>query len=405
MSEDKLRLSTNILGCKFLIKFPKDIEILLVAETLLAFLEGFFATSISELMAHTEAITINIIRTEEDYSLIYTYDELTTEYNITVNNFDITTENRGLIHDSILNLTIDILVRHFMSKDNMSHIENLFKKEEIQERLSLIVQHRNFTINLLGDTPRLFFNNWIDYLNPSEYISKRKIPISYNLDIKKVNKEFEYKDLDKVRHNEIETRSVIDMPLWEEAKWKGFGFLLHPREGLGIFIAYENSDAGITIFNKWINDFGEEDKLDLVKITIIRGVDERNPYWYRVHISANVDVYNPLQSNRFFTVLSRVHEMNANTPENMAKLIDLFNTMKKYKLYPAKLSHDGKEIEPFFDKGILKTTLIIKDAWEIGENDLDRVVIKKNDRPLIPIGNTNAPVLKIINKAEYEQNM
>jgi hypothetical protein len=42
--------------------------------------------------------------------------------------------------------------------------------------------------------------------------------------------------------------------------------------------------------------------------------------------------------------------------------------------------------------------LIVKDAWEIGENDIDRVVIRENDRPIIPDGNTNAPVLKILNQ-------
>ncbi len=46
--------------------------------------------------------------------------------------------------------------------------------------------------------------------------------------------------------------------------------------------------------------------------------------------------------------------------------------------------------------------MIIKDAWEIGENDVDRVVIRGNDRPIIPEGNTNAPVLKILNQSKYK---
>ena len=45
MSEDELCLSSNIIGCKFIVKFTKGIENLLLAETLLAFLEGFYATS------------------------------------------------------------------------------------------------------------------------------------------------------------------------------------------------------------------------------------------------------------------------------------------------------------------------------------------------------------------------
>ncbi len=53
-------LSSNILGCHIVIKFTKSISSLLVAETILSYLEGFLATSLSELMAHTEEITIHL---------------------------------------------------------------------------------------------------------------------------------------------------------------------------------------------------------------------------------------------------------------------------------------------------------------------------------------------------------
>lgn len=401
MSEDELHLSSNILGCNFLIKFSKDIEILLAAETLLAFLEGFFATSMNELMSYTENVTINLRSVKEINGLEYEYNELDDEYNISVNSFNIKMENRSLIWDSILKIITDILVKHFIAKDIEHFVSNLFKKEEIHERLSLIIEHRNFIINLLGEAPKLLFYEWKKYVKPKEYIFKRKVPISYNYDIKKVEKDFHKKDIDKARHDEIKIHSVIDVPLWDKAKWNGFGFLLRPQEGLGIILTYENADAGRKIFDKWINKFGREDKLDLIRITIIKGVDESNPYWYRVHISANIETNNLLQSNQnFFAVASRIHEMNPNSPENLNNLIGLFNTMKKYKLYPAKLSHSGNEIKPFFDSSILKTTLIIKEAWEIGENDLDRVVIKGNDRLIIPKGNSEAPILKILNKSE-----
>lgn len=401
MSEDELHLSSNILGCDFLIKFPNDIEILLVVETLLAFLEGFFGTSMSELMAHTENIVINVIKANDIHGLEFEYNENDYEYNLSIESFNITTKNRGLIWDSLLNLVTDILVKHFIAKDIDHFVSNLFEKEEVHERLSLIIEHRNFMINLLGNAPKLFFSDWKKYANSKQYIYKREIPISYNYDIKDIEKEFKKKDIEKVRHDEIKTHSVIDVPLWNKAKWKGFGFLLHPQEGLGIILAFENIDAGIKIFKKWINRFGKVDKLDSIKITIIKGIDERNPYWYRVHISANIENNNLLQSNKLFTVASRIHEMNANSPENLNNLLGFFNRLKKYTLYPAKISQSGNDIKPFFEKGILKTSLIIKDAWEIGENDVDRVVIRRNDRPIIPNGNKNAPVLKILNQTNH----
>ena len=401
MSEDVLHLSSNILGCNFLLKIQNDIEILLVVETLLAFLEGFFATSMNELMAHTENIVINIKKANEISGMEFGYNEIDYEYNISVESFKITTKNRSLIWDSLLKLVTDILVKHFIAKDIEHFVSNLFKKEEIQERLSLIIEHRNFMINLLGNAPKLFFYEWIKYANSKQYISKREIPISYNYDNKEIEKDFQRKDIEKVRHDEIKTHSIIDVPLWNKAKWMGFGFLIHPREGLGIILAYENIDAGTQIFDKWINKFGREDKLDLIRITIIKGIDESNPYWYRVHLSANIEANNSSQSSNLFVITSRSHEMNANSPDNLNNLLGLFNRLKKYKLYPAKSSQSSSDIKPFFEKGILKTTLIVKDAWEIGENDIDRVVIKENDKPIIPDGNTNAPVLKILNQTNH----
>ena len=201
---------------------------------------------------------------------------------------------------------------------------------------------------------------------------------------------------DKVRHDEIESYSVIDVALWDKANWNGFGFLYHPQEGAGIILSYGNPDAGKRIFDKWIEKFGHVDKDELIKITIIKGVDEKHPYWYRVHISSNIESSNSDNSNKLLTITSRIHEMEANTSQNLNDLIGMFNITKRYQLYPAKISEKGNDIVPYFDKGILKTSLTIKEAWEIGENDLDRVVIRGNDSPIIPEGVKDAPVLKIL---------
>ena len=76
--------------------------------------------------------------------------------------------------------------------------------------------------------------------------------------------------------------------------------------------------------------------------------------------------------------------------------------MKQYRLCPAKIIDNGK-IEPYFDRAILKRTLYIKNAWEIGEHDLDRDVIKKNDSPIIPNDISDVPVLKLLKKKNEQE--
>lgn len=394
LSEENLNLSTKILGCKFLIKFSKDKEILLVTETLLALLEGFFATSITDVIPHTEIIKITIERNKKHSALNYEYYESTSEYTVTINNLDITNENKSEIWESILKFVIDILIRNFAAKDLKQHVTHLFEREEIHERLSLVMEHRNFVFNLLGNTSKVFFDDWLSYLTPQKYVSQRESQLSYN---RNINKQSDKNNIDNVRHDEIDAHSIIDLSLWDKAKWKGFGFLFHPQDGLGIILAFENHNVGKRIFEKWISKFGNTDKLESIKISIIKGVDTNNPNWYRVHVSANIDVKDLTNSsNKIISVASRIHEMNANTPDNLKGLIFLFNKYGKYRLHPAKISNDGETIEPCFDKWIFKSELTIKDAWEIGKNDLDRVVIKKNDNPIIPKDIKNAPVLEII---------
>lgn len=376
MSENELRLSSNIIGCKFLIKFSKNIENLLLAETLLAYLEGFFATSIGEIFPHTETVNINIKSVNGIPTLKFTYSELEKEYNIFVNN--ITEKSKNFIGEFMLKFTFNILEKHFKTKNPKNFISNLFEEEKITERLFLIIDHRNFIINLFGETPKLFFDDWKNYTKPKKYISKRKTPILYNQKISNsYNQSIKKKDINKIRHDEIKIESIIDISLWNKANWKGFGFSFHPQEGLGILLCYENADAGKKIFDQWINKFGKEDKSDLIRIAIIKGINKNNPYWYKVHISKNIEFKTPLKSDMFFAT-SRIHEMTPDSPENLNNLIGIFNTIKKYKLCPAKMSHNGS-IEPFVDKSILKTTLIIKDIQEIEENDLDIVALGKND--------------------------
>ena len=90
--------------------------------------------------------------------------------------------------------------------------------------------------------------------------------------------------------------------------------------------------------------------------------------------------------------------MDAKSPENLNNLILSFNHFKKYKLIPASINDDGN-VKPIFDKAITKTSLIVKDAWEIGLQDLERSVIQKDDDPIIPQDyEKTAPILEVLSE-------
>lgn len=140
-----------------------------------------------------------------------------------------------------------------------------------------------------------------------------------------------------------------------------------------------------------------EDVKGVIRMAIIKGVNKNHPHWYRIHISAG-NVEENSQPGTMLYSTSQLHEMNAESSQNLEIILEAFKYFKSYTLYPAKAYVKEKRIEPYFDKGIRKKELIVKYAWEIGEGDHDFIVLKFNDEPYIPTSVAEAPVLKALEK-------
>lgn len=395
MSGEIIRLTSIILGCEFSITFEKDYELLFGAETLLALLESFLATSLTNIVPNTEEIHIELIKSNEDNVTFSIKNSASNEYIFKLANFDFSNrEKKDEFWKTFLEFIATLLSRNFFFENPKEYIENLFKNEEVHERTTLIIEHRNFLQNILGKDYKLFYNDWIK--EPlKEYPLIRKIPASFkHKDFIKKGKTENEIAFENAAHNKRKVFSVIDTNLWDKAKWKGFGFFGNNDE-FGIFIGFENEEYGKKIFENWIDRFGKEDEDEAIKITIIKGINKNNPYWYRVHISSNIKYDD--KSEIFFVIASRIHEMNANNPNNLVNLIRGYNYFKKYLLCPAIVDTNGK-VKLLRDKCILKKELHIREAWQIGINDLDSAVIKKDDNPIIPDKEKNAPILELLKK-------
>jgi len=403
MSEENLSIYSNLLGSKFQVNFFKDIEMLLVAETLLVFFEGFMGTSLSQTHSHREKIIINLIKSEDD-KIYFEYDEESYEYNFYINRVSVQSDFE-LLWEEFVKFSIEILGRDFFIKNIEKHFTNLFKKEELMERLFFTFHHRNNVLNILGEKPKLFFDDWINYYKPNEYAMKREVPISFNYEkiIKETSKRYKKEDIEEIAHNKVSTHTVIDISLWDKAKWKGVGFSFY-QGVMGIFLAFRNIDSAKKIFDKWKDKVGNIDSEELISITIVKGINKNHPYWYGVMISKNENILKSSGRDGLYQSLSRIHTMTPSSPENLNNLLNGLKTFKKYILYPVSID-ENNNIEHFWDKGIIKTSLIIKDAWEVGINDLERAVIMFDDEPIIPDEHRNdAPVLEVLKGLRKFQN-
>lgn len=399
MYKDKLSLSSTILGCRFTVKFQKDIDLLLDAEILLAFLESFLATSLSGVHPTTEYVNINLIRSKNNDNKIVQTDS-SSDYNLELIYFDEKTETKSKIQESYVNLMSIILANNFFIDDIEQRFSNLFKNEEVTERFSLVFEHKKFINNILGTTPKFFLNDWVKDKSYKEYTYTRVKPILYSISNDQPKSVLNKKvDTETIRHDKRKIYSIIDVKLWDQAKWIGFGFFGYSLY-FGLSIAYENPIFGEKIFNDWISRFGKEDKNEQIRITIIKGIDKHNPNWYRVHVSSNIEAELMNESEVIFST-SRVHELHANSSQNLDNLVNEFSKRKQYLLCPAKLSKNGFGFEPDTTRAILKRSLNIRYAWEIDEHDLDVVVLKKGDSPVIPEHIVDAPVLRALRRKEF----
>ena len=63
---------------------------------------------------------------------------------------------------------------------------------------------------------------------------------------------------------------------------------------------------------------------------------------------------------------------------------------------PAIANKDMTSIDPMLDYYIAKREIYVKDAWEIGKNDIEGTAIHDDDDPIIPKGVTNPPIFELL---------
>lgn len=201
-------------------------------------------------------------------------------------------------------------------------------------------------------------------------------------------------NLKNISHKRIKAETIINTELWDNAKWKAFGFFSHYQIPFGLILSFENIEFGKRIFKEWIDKYGKEDINKVISVTIVKGIDKNNPYWYKVLISKNVNK-DLFSDGNLVSISSRFHRMEPSSNNNLNNLIKGYEKFKRYILIPAHI--DSKfNMTPFPELGILKTELKIIDAWQIGIHDLERVVITEEDNPIIPKGILDAPILELL---------
>lgn len=368
-------LSSNILGTAFVINFKTNNLLLISAETIIAYIEGFLGTSLENIYPNAENIQIELVHKKNDFTIEET--DRTNSYKVFWDSSFHSTKNFNEVAECCLNLVSRILTKNFLINDVEDYLTELFKNQEVNERLSVLINHKAFLFNVLGNSPRLTLEDWIH--DNKLKLSIRKKPFSINNKTKKNNDQIkkskrkkDFDDLDKIPHNKRKVVTVIENHLWDKASWKGMGVAPY-RDGIGVIIGFENIEFGEKIFKDWIERFGINDNNNRIKISIITDIDPNNSHWYVVMISSNVNPSN-FDSDSVFVTPCRFHLMNATTSQNILILKEGIKRFTSFKIFPGEIEKDLRT-KVDFKLFIEKTQITFIKKSDIKEGDIESAAL------------------------------
>ncbi len=413
-------LESRILGCRIMVECQTDPPCIEVAESILAVLESFLATSaLDRALAREPELTMEV-RTSHFAATPVTasIEERLGRPHVIVRCqiFDphtLPVSEQTAMRDAIFDVAITTLAQIVIFKDFEHDLEVLFRDERVAERAVAFTSTLGTQANILGASPKTRLASWADgdaqtyplsRVEPWDAGQTRNTteladnPVSPQL-MQGVEPPHESLDQKLRSHDQIETISIIRERLWERAGWSGTAFLTYPENLYPPVFAliFTNQPAGRDIFVQWRKELGQADLKEQIRLTVIRGIDKKYPHAYRVVVGSNPNAF-PIGA-RFVTLINRVHRMDAATPDNLNRFLAAHTAVGALLLAPAfaPSNFDGSQT-PEVDMSLCIAVhhVYVRNAWEIGQNDIDAVGVRAEDDPIIPNDVKDAPILKLI---------
>jgi len=128
----------------------------------------------------------------------------------------------------------------------------------------------------------------------------------------------ELRDIERLKHGSRKVISLIDLPLWNKAGWKGAGFVMIPHRRVPPVLAllFGDRDAGEKIFSGLRRELRAKNDHGL-SITIVTGINRAHPAYYRIIISPTFIGNAP---GSHFVMVSRILTVTPATSENLGPI-------------------------------------------------------------------------------------
>jgi hypothetical protein len=401
--------NTNISGCRIAITFPNRSPFHDFSISLLSILEGVFATCVVDKLYPKEAtLAIDISADDDVFSISHETEICHGQLIVNLicsgfNDLLSLSRNQNQIQNWSNVFVLKILPELFVFHDT-NQIEKMLFNDGALDRLSPLSASIFASTNVLGnnidcEVSSLFTTNdsavkyhlirdqpW-DFTYPKKNLESNHSKIKFG----KGRPPSVLENDETIRHDDFSIQNLIKPRLWDQAKWKGVAFLNPINNIPGLCLVFDNKSHGMSIFDNLIYEVGINDENGRIKITILKGVSSANPAHYRIIISES---FSALNTHKRITMISRVHTMTPDTPENIDRFIEHYNRVGACFFGCDSMLMDVTDVNPK-KFGIFTKNVTLKWAWQIEENDPDIVALKADDVIFVPDG-IDPPVKKIL---------
>ncbi len=398
-----VKLRSRTLGCEFIVNTKKSSPEIEISEYVSAALESFLSTAIKlHAVPRNRIAIVNIIRDESlgaDLSYKFNTDGKST-IDVTCGNFNphsLSKEEQFKISSKVSEIVLHLIAGTIMFPDPEVDLEKLFKDEEAGSRAFDFSSPLIRLGNVFGLNHKRSILEWIKDTNKTYPYVPGRFPLTIPpRSHREVPPPSESVGEESLSHADLQCNSIIRMDLWDSASWQGAVYLTAEHIPPIVGLLFKDEKSARAIFQDWKETFGEEDMEDTIHLVVARGIDVKNPSWYRMGVGTKID---PTKlSGRRIATATRLHTLTPETTANLDRFIVSFKKWGSYLFAPAIMREGKQDPNVLTDAGIVKHEFIERNAWEIGPNDLDIALITPETNPVISPDVAKPPVLETLKK-------
>ncbi|HEX8401185.1 MAG TPA: hypothetical protein VF628_05720 [Allosphingosinicella sp.] len=345
--EQTLTLSARALGCELRFTLPNEASAIHVAEAVASAFEAFLATSLKQKVTpYRDYIRFDLQQglTERFETAWHTTPETWAQLTYPATVVPEGKLDRTGFHSWLRDLIGEMIARTLYMHNPEEWLTEVAGAEEGFSRAISLGNVPILASSVFGDEPLHRLDYWTRD-GGTEYPLLRTEPWTHGAgpptsavnteagalraDARKEAPEepFAFND-----HSRVRVTSIIDLPLWDSARWSGTGMAMIGDDIPILALCFRDIEAGAKIFQAWRTRFGTVDEEEAIRIAIIQGLSHSDPTGYAVTVGRNVDAIQRENPDAILTMLSRINRMENASPENLTNFLVSYQRHGSYRL-------------------------------------------------------------------------